>query len=105
MKNAPKKQNVPTGSGRTFLRELVYHTNTFCQEKFCEITKILVSLLFSTTLDGPNLAFEFDNEEPKSLQLSLPQKQGCPLTRNSLLRRNLSSAASPQQEFKNSTEV
>ncbi len=33
------KKNAPTGSGRTFLRELLYHTNTYCQEYFCTFLK------------------------------------------------------------------
>src|SRR6266704_4176383 len=30
----------------------MYHTITFCQEKFCEILKNLVPLLFSATLES-----------------------------------------------------
>ena len=46
---SPKKQNAPALPRRNFLQEQVYHTITYCQEKFCKITKKLFTPLFSVT--------------------------------------------------------
>src|SRR6267142_6472126 len=69
----PKKQNAPALPRRNFLQEQVYHTITYCQEKFCKITKKLFTLLFSATWDGLESALELNDEEAKRLRLSMPQ--------------------------------
>jgi hypothetical protein len=33
------KKNAPIGSGRSFIRKLLYHTNTYCQEYFALFLK------------------------------------------------------------------
>jgi hypothetical protein len=47
-KQRPKKQNVPTESGRTFLQDQFYHTNTYCQVKSSSFQKYFLLQRFQS---------------------------------------------------------